>query len=77
MYSFGAMKRLDPNKSGSKANSYALGNRIYNGTSTAPNTGATSNPSGYLDRDRKAAVKRNMLLKSANNNIQQGVFGGR
>lgn len=76
MNGFGAMRRLDPNSTGSKANTYALGNRVYNGISTAPNTGATTNPSGYLERDKKASVKRNMLLQSVNRPTT-GVFGGR
>ena len=76
MYAFGAMKRLDPNSTGSKANTYALGNRIYNGISTAPNTGPTANMGGYLERDKKANVKRNMLLQSVSR-PNTGVFGGR
>ncbi len=63
---YGAMKRLDPNVSGSKANSYAMGNRVYNGTSPSPQAGAGGvNPAGYIDRDRQALVKRNMLLQQA------------
>lgn len=59
-----AAKRLDVNKAGTTANSYATGNRIYNGTSNSPNAGPGSvNPAGYIDRDRQAAVKRNLLLQ--------------
>lgn len=65
---YGAMKRLDPNVSGSQANKYAMGNRTYNGTSPSPQVGAGGvNPAGYIDRDRQALVKRNMLLQQANN----------
>lgn len=68
---YGAMKRLDPNVSGSKANNYAVGSRVYNGNSPSPNVGAGSvNPAGYLDRDRQAAVKRNLLLQQAANPSQ-------
>lgn len=76
MYAFGAGQRLDPNRTGSKANTYALGNRLYNGMSTAPNVGPTANMGGYLERDNKANVRRNMLLQSVNK-PQLGVFGGR
>lgn len=63
---YGAMKRLDPNVSGSQANKYAMGNRTYNGTSPSPQVGAGGvNPAGYIDRDRQALVKRNMLLQQA------------
>jgi hypothetical protein len=66
MASFGAAKRLDPNKAGSLANKYATGSRIYNGTSPSPQFGTGSvNPAGYLQRDKTASVKRNLLLKQA------------
>lgn len=59
-----AAKRLNVNKAGTTANSYATGNRIYGGTSPSPHSGPGSvNPAGYLDRDRKANVKRNLLLQ--------------
>lgn len=65
---FGAMKRLDPNVSGSQANKYAMGSRVYNGTSPSPQAGAGGvDPAGYIDRDRQAAVKRNMLLQQSAN----------
>lgn len=67
MASFGAMKRLDPNKPGSLANKYATGSRVYNGTSPSPQYGAGSvNPAGFLQRDKTANVKRSLLLKQAN-----------
>lgn len=67
MASFGAAKRLDPNKPGSLANTYATGKRVYNGTSPSPQFGAGSvNPAGYLQRDKTANVKRNLLLKQVN-----------
>ena len=62
----GAAKRLDVNKAGTLANSYATGNRIYNGTSNSPHAGPGSvNPAGYMDRDRQAAVKRNLLMQQS------------
>lgn len=65
---YGQMKRLDPNVSGSGANKYAVGSRVYNGSSPSPQAGAGGvNPAGYIDRDRQAAVKRNMLLQQAAN----------
>lgn len=67
MASFGAMKRLDPNKPGSLANKYATGKRTYNGTSPSPHYGTGSvNPAGYLQRDKSAGIKRSLLLKQAN-----------
>lgn len=67
MATFGAAKRLNPNKPGSLANSYAVGKRVYNGTSPSPQFGTGSvNPAGYLQRDKTANVKRNLLLKQAN-----------
>lgn len=44
---------------------YAAGSKTYNGVSSAPNTGPTSSPEGYAERDRKYATKRrnNALLK--------------
>lgn len=64
---FGAMKRLDPNVSGSPANKYAMGSRVYNGSSPSPQAGPGSvDPAGYIDRDRQAIVKRNLLLQQAN-----------
>jgi hypothetical protein len=59
-----AATRLNPNKPGSMANSYSTGNRIYGGFSPSPHAGAGSvNPAGYMDRDRQAQVKRNLLLQ--------------
>lgn len=61
-----AAKRLDVNKAGTLANSYATGNRIYNGTSNSPHAGAGGvNPAGYIDRDKQAAVKRNLLMQQS------------
>lgn len=69
---YGAMKRLDPNVSGSKANTYAMGKRTYNGSSPSPHAGAGGvNPAGYNDRDRQAAVKRNLLLQQAANPLNK------
>lgn len=64
-----AARRLDVNTAGTPANSYATGNRIYNGTSNSPHAGPGSvNPAGYIDRDRQAAVKRNLLLQQTQMN---------
>lgn len=65
MFGYGsAAKRLDVNKAGTPANSYAMGTRTYNGSSPSPQAGPGSvNPAGYLDRDRQAAVKRNLLMQ--------------
>lgn len=64
---FGAIKRYDPNVSGSKANNYSLGNRVYNGASPSPQAGPGSvDPAGYIDRDRQAMVKRNLLMQQFN-----------
>lgn len=61
-----AAKRLDVNKAGTPANSYAMGNRVYNGTSNSPHAGPGSvNPAGYMDRDRRAAVKRKLLVQQS------------
>jgi len=62
----GAGQRLNPNIPGSTANSYATGNRVYNGTSPSPQYGSGSvDPAGYLKRDQQASVKRNLLLQQA------------
>lgn len=65
MATFGsAAKRFDVNKAGTTANSYATGKRVYGGTSPSPNAGPGSvNPAGYMDRDRQANVKRNLLIQ--------------
>lgn len=61
-----AASRFNVNKAGTPANSYATGNRVYNGFSPSPNAGPGSvNPAGYMDRDRQAQVKRNLLLQQA------------
>ena len=59
-----ANKRFDVNVPGSTANSYATGNRIYGGSSPSPHAGPGSvDPAGYMDRDRQAQAKRNILLQ--------------
>lgn len=69
---YGAMKAMNPNVSGSMANKYAVGSRVYGGTSPSPQAGAGGvNPAGYIDRDRQAAVKRNLLLQQFSNNNGQ------
>lgn len=48
---------------------YSVGNRIYNGTSNAPQVGkGNPNPAGYQARDQQANVKRQQLQKLANGN---------
>lgn len=46
-------------------NDYAVGSRMYNGYRSSPNGGGPGsvNPAGYLDRDRMAAVKNNLLTQ--------------
>lgn len=58
-----AGKRLDVNKAGTQANSYATGNRVYGGVSNSPNGGSALGPGGYNQRDQQASVKRNLLLQ--------------
>jgi hypothetical protein len=73
---YGTGSRIDPNAAGSDANRYSVGNRVYNGNSPSPNVGPGSvDPSGYMDRDRQAAVKRNMLMQQLNTNSQMGIYG--
>jgi hypothetical protein len=76
---YGATQRYDPNTTGSDANRYSLGNRTYNGTSPSPNVGPGSvDPAGYLDRDRQAAVKRNLLLQqAASTTVNPLTYGGK
>lgn len=46
---------------------YSVGNRIYNGVSSAPQVGAGGpNPAGYQAREQQANVKRVQLQKIAN-----------
>lgn len=42
---------------------FATGNRVYGGVSHSPHSGGGLDKTGYKDRDRKAKVKRNLLLK--------------
>lgn len=56
--------RLNVNKAGTPANSYATGKRVYGGFSPSPNAGPGSvDPAGYVNRDRQANVKRNLLIQ--------------
>jgi hypothetical protein len=44
-------------------NPYGAGNKIYGGGRSAPNIGPVSNREGYDERDRKAKLMRQQLLK--------------
>lgn len=47
----------------------AVGNRIYNGVSSAPQVGkGNPDPAGYRLRDQQANVKKMQLQKIANGN---------
>jgi hypothetical protein len=49
----------------SSYNPYAAGNKVYRGTSSAPNYGPVTGKEGYADRDRKYKTqqKNNALLR--------------
>lgn len=56
----------NPGVTGTPANTYALGNRVYNGSSPSPQVGTGSvNPAGYANRDNQANVRRGLLLQMA------------
>lgn len=42
---------------------YAAGNKRYGGGRDAPNVGMALDPVGYRERDRKAAARRNAMLR--------------
>lgn len=44
-------------------NKYAVGNVRYNGTSSSPHSGTKLDPMGYKERDAKARVRRNAILR--------------
>ncbi len=74
MSTYGINKMYNPNVPGTNANSYATGNRVYNGTSPSPQVGRGSvNPAGYANRDNQANVRRNLLLQMANQYGQRSV----
>lgn len=62
---------IDPNRylngnrgrGGAGFNSFAAGNRIYEGSRSAPNVGPVGDLTGYRKRDRQVAMQRNALLK--------------
>lgn len=63
---YGQFKGYNPNVPGTRANAYATGNRVYNGTNPSPQVGQGSvNPVGYANRDNQAAVRRQLLLNMA------------
>lgn len=74
---YGTEPRINPSITGSDANRYALGNRVYSGNSPSPNVGPGSvDPAGYQDRDQQAAVKRNMLMQQiTNTQNNMGIYG--
>lgn len=45
------------------ANPYAVGNVVYNGGNRSPHSGKKLDPLGYADRDRRAKVRRNAVLR--------------
>lgn len=47
---------------------YAVGNRVYNGSSPSPHAGKGGvNPAGYKTRDNMAKVKRHQLMQMIKN----------
>lgn len=44
-------------------NPYAVGNVVYNGTSNSPHSGTQLDPLGYKERDARAKVRRNAILR--------------
>lgn len=58
------MKQLSIATPGTDAHKYSVGSRIYKGFSSSPNFGKGSvNPKGYQDREKRAMVKRRLLMK--------------
>lgn len=56
-YSMGAARQ------GGGFRSYAAGAKTYGMVRNAPNLGPVSDLSGYVQRDREAAARRNLTLK--------------
>lgn len=48
---------------GASFNSYGAGNKIYGGGRSSPNIGPVGDRTGYVERDSKAKVQRNALLR--------------
>lgn len=44
-------------------NPYAVGNVVYNGMNNSPHSGTMLDPMGYRERDRRARVRRNAILR--------------
>lgn len=44
-------------------NPYAVGNVVYNGGNNAPHSGMKLDPMGYRERDQRAKVRRNAVLR--------------
>lgn len=52
----------NPNAGGTAQSSYAVGNRVYNGSSPSPQAGAGGlDPTGYQTRDNMAQTKNRLL----------------
>lgn len=44
-------------------NPYAVGNVVYNGSNRSPHSGMKLDPMGYKERDSRAKVRRNSILR--------------
>lgn len=54
--------------------SYAVGNRVYNGSAPSPHAGGGLDPSGYQERDALAkTTKQNLLMNMIKQNQQKGM----
>lgn len=47
--------------------SYAVGNRVYNGSAPSPHAGGGLDPSGYQERDALARTAKTNLIKNMMN----------
>jgi len=45
------------------ANPFAVGHVVYNGGNRSPHFGTRLDPLGYAERDRRAKVRRNAVLR--------------
>lgn len=48
---------------GQNFNAYSAGNKVFNGSSNAPNRGPIADKTGYVERDNKAKGMREALLR--------------
>lgn len=44
-------------------NPFAVGNVVYNSSSSSPHFGMPLDPLGYRERDRRARIRRNAVLR--------------